>query len=224
MRLLYLLPVAMSQGPLGPQELVRRAKLLQARAAPDMAIEVRDTDDGPTTIESVEDESRAISGTLRAVVAAERDGFDAVIIGCASDPGVEEARQLVTIPIIGPAEASFQAAHSLGEKFAIITVHDNVVPLITKALRRWRAQARCKGVFVIGLPVSTIGQDRDRTVEALLEAGRKAKQSSADVLVLGCMSVGFLDVAEEVSAALGVGVVCPIAAALQAVYRAMTLV
>jgi allantoin racemase len=208
---------------MGSKELVRRAELLQRRAAPEMEIEVRDTDDGPTTIECVEDELRAIPGTLRAVVTAAQDGLDAAIIGCASDPGVEEARTLVGMPVIGPAEASFHAARSLGERFAVLTVQDSAVPLIVNAERRCGVEDRCSGVFVIGIPVLHVAEDRRRTVGALIDVGRKAMQSGADVLVLGCMSIGFLDVADEVSAELGRPVVCPLTAALRAVERAVKL-
>src|SRR5690348_6350752 len=41
--------------------------------------------------------------------AAERDGFDAVIIHCFVDPGLRAARDRVGIPVIGPGEVTLRA-------------------------------------------------------------------------------------------------------------------
>ena len=43
---------------------------------------------------------------LSAVQQGERDGFDAVVIACASDPGLEDAKDLVSIPVTAPMEAA----------------------------------------------------------------------------------------------------------------------
>jgi allantoin racemase len=65
-------------------------------------------------------------------------------------------------------------------------------------------------VRAVVLPVLEMGDDRDRTLELLLEQGELAvDHDGADTLVLGCMSMGFQMVAGELSEALGVPVVNP---------------
>ena len=44
------------------------------------------------------------------VRAAEAEGMDAVIIDCMADPGLDPARELASIPIIGPAQAAMHLA------------------------------------------------------------------------------------------------------------------
>ena len=51
---------------------------------------------------------------LAQVERAERDGFDAVVIACAADPGLEEAKDLVGIPVTAPMEAAVAAGRGLG--------------------------------------------------------------------------------------------------------------
>ncbi len=51
---------------------------------------------------------------LSAVQAGERDGFDAVVIGCASDPGLVDAKELVSIPVTAPMEAAIATGRALG--------------------------------------------------------------------------------------------------------------
>jgi Asp/Glu/hydantoin racemase len=43
-----------------------------------------------------------LPSTIDAVADAERQGYDAVVIACFSDTGVEAARELVSIPVLGP--------------------------------------------------------------------------------------------------------------------------
>ena len=49
-----------------------------------------------------------------AVVDAEQEGFDVVVSACTSDPLVQEAKQLVGIPVTGPFEALANTAPAMG--------------------------------------------------------------------------------------------------------------
>ena len=51
---------------------------------------------------------------LQAVQQGERDGFDAVVIACCSDPGLEDAKDLVSIPVTAPMEAAVATSLGLG--------------------------------------------------------------------------------------------------------------
>lgn len=106
MRLLYLLPGNIKKG-LGEAEFQRRGEVLQSIAGPGVTIEIADVPTGPSCIECMCDEYQAIPGVIEATVQAEKDGFDGVIIGCTGDPGVDGAREMVKIPVIGPAQASY---------------------------------------------------------------------------------------------------------------------
>lgn len=59
---------------------------------------------------------------VEGVIEAEKNGYDAVIIGCGNDPALREARQAVDIPVIGPTEAAMLLSCTLGYRFGLITV------------------------------------------------------------------------------------------------------
>ncbi len=70
-----------------------------------------------------------IEGIIDRAAVAEEAGYDAVIIGCFGDPGLEGARQKVRIPVIGPGQSAVAMANLLGHKFSVITIQkDFVVP------------------------------------------------------------------------------------------------
>lgn len=74
-------------------------------------------------------------GTLNAmamvdkIIQAEREGYDAAIIGCALDPGLEIARSAVDIPVVGLGEASLLLAQMVGKRFAVVTVAELSIPI-----------------------------------------------------------------------------------------------
>jgi Asp/Glu/hydantoin racemase len=51
---------------------------------------------------------------LSAVIQGERDGFNAVVIACCSDPGLWDAKSLVRIPVTAPFEAAARTASAFG--------------------------------------------------------------------------------------------------------------
>jgi hypothetical protein len=95
-----------------------RRRYLQEAASPGVTVgrleDVTSSAGRPDTIESLYDEALLAPWTVEMAVEAERRGFDAVITGCVGDPGVEAAREMVGIPVIGPGQAAFHAAAMLG--------------------------------------------------------------------------------------------------------------
>jgi allantoin racemase len=215
MKILYLMPVPVSKGRLGPGELARRRDLLRGWTSAEFDWDIGETDEGSPTIESIADEERCIPGMLRAAVAAQRDGFGGVVLGCFSDPGLESARSLLSIPVIGPAEASLTLACALGKSYGILTASNEVLPLIRKVVKTSGRDSRLAGIRTMNSTVLELAGDREDTLGRLIEAGELAlTQDGADVLILGCMSLAFLNVAAELTERLGAPVVCPLDAAI----------
>lgn len=208
MRVQYLVPGPMSKGPMGLAEVRRREELLNDWAFSGTEVKVVDVPDGPASIESSYEELLSVPATLEGIMQAEKDGYDAVIIGCFGDPGLEAARELVTMPVIGPGEASLLLAASLGHRFSVITILDSVIA--AQELQAYKAGVRDKlaSVRATDIPVLSLMKDKQATLKRVLEVGAVAiKQDRADALIFGCMTMSFLGIAEDVSSTLGVPVI-----------------
>jgi len=83
---------------------------------------------GPPHVEYHFYEHLNLHGTFRWVRRAEKEGYDAVVIGCFYDPGLREARELVRIPVIGPAETCMHIAATLGHKFSVLVGRRKWIP------------------------------------------------------------------------------------------------
>lgn len=70
--------------------------------------------------ETLVDVSVTLKEEIEAIEAAEKDGYAAVVVGCALDPGVREAREIVKIPVIGCFEATLHLAAILGKRLCTI--------------------------------------------------------------------------------------------------------
>jgi allantoin racemase len=210
MRILYLIPGPMGRTPAGRAEVERRGNLLKKYAAPGTEIGIEDVPEGPASIESMYEEYLSIPATVRRAVELEQAGWDALILGCYGDPGLDALRELVSIPIVGPGEATALLAASLGHRFSIITITDSVVPFMERQIRNVGLGEKLASVKAVGIPVLELHHDRERTIEATIAAGRQAiEQDRADTLILGCMSMGFLEVAEAAAPELGVPILNP---------------
>jgi allantoin racemase len=191
-----------------------REAALQAFVSPGVTVEARPHGKGPRSIESMYEEYLSVPGLLESVVELEREGFDAIVPGCFGDPGIDGARELVAIPVLGPGATSMLVAANLGHRFSIVTVLENVVrPLENLALLTGVAP-KLASVRQIGIPVLELNTDPDATFRRLIDVSRDViEHDRADVLVLGCGTLSFR--AAELQEAVGVPVVNPLQVTLK---------
>ena len=93
---------------------------------PDTEIHINGVDDGSMDLHYnavVVINSYGPGGVLNKIMQAQDQGFDAVAIGCFLDPAMQEAREVVSIPVMGLGEASMLAACMYGAKFSGVAFH-----------------------------------------------------------------------------------------------------
>jgi len=129
---LYLIPGWMTRREGGTAELARRRAAVQRVAGPGWTMDAWEVVGGPASIESAYEEYQSVPGAIDRLVEAERTGFAGAILGCFGDPGIEAAREMVSMPVVGPGEASMLLAASLGHRFSIVTVLDSLNYLLER--------------------------------------------------------------------------------------------
>lgn len=171
-----------------------------AAARPDVELSVVSLDKGPASIESAYDEALAVPDVVVKIVQAEEDGMDAVISDCMGDPGVEEARETVSIPVIGPAETSMHVAAMLGHRYAVITVLDRMAPGFHQRALRTGTLGQLASVRSVNIPVLEL-DDHARLLKALVRESVKAvREDGAHVIIFGC--TGMAGLAKDVEEGL----------------------
>ncbi|WP_372921743.1 aspartate/glutamate racemase family protein [Roseovarius sp.] len=157
-------------------------------------------DKGPASVESAVDEVLAAPGVVDAAIGAERDGADAIVIDCMLDPGLDAAREAVSIPVLGAGESGLSAAAEHG-RFSIVTVLDRQAPMFRNLARRHGLADRLASVRGIGVPVLALETDRDASIAKTTPACAAAmSEDGALAIVFGC--TGMLEFADPVAKAL----------------------
>lgn len=138
---------------------------------------------------------RAIQGRADAVIAAHAtlttiidhaDSVDAAIVACFSDPGLLAAREVVSIPVVGIAEASFLTACMVGARFSIITVAPSTVDPIRDLVASYGLSSRFAGVRALNRSVLNSHADPEETLkdfEGLLQLS--VQEDGANVVIVG---------------------------------------
>lgn len=120
-------------------------------------------------------------------IQAEKDGFDAVIVGCCYDPGVRVARELVDIPVIGPLEATMQLAPYYGHDYVLVTDHHKAVPYLRDMVRLYGEESHCLSVDCIDWWVTDMINDTNGVARDAVAAANAIRQrANAEVAILGC--------------------------------------
>jgi allantoin racemase len=192
---------------------------LSRAARPDVELSAVALDKGPASIESAYESALAVPDTVAKIVQAERDGVDAVISNCMDDPGVEAAREMISIPVIGPAATSMHIAAMLGHTFSVLSNFDTDAAAFENHAMKAGVRRQLASVRAVGIPVLELG-DRARTIDALVQQSLRAvRQDGAHVVVFGCTAMTGL--AEEVKKGLsqdgiaGVPIIDPAIVALK---------
>lgn len=182
----------------------------QAAASAGTTVIAVNPPDGPASIEGYYDEALCIPGLLRII--AGRDDFDAVVIACFDDTGLDAARCLTDRPVIGIGEAAYHMASMLANRFGVVTTLARSVPALEHNLARYGLSARCSGVRASDVAVLALehaAPDALARIDAEITAA--VAQDQAEAIVLGC--AGMADLARDLSTRHGLPVIDGVAAA-----------
>ena len=87
------------------------------------------------------------------IIAAERQGYDAVAISCFLDPGLEEARSMVDIPVVSSCETSLLMSSLVGRSFGFLTLDGTMAGYLRKLVARYGCAGRVKIVEAMDPPI-----------------------------------------------------------------------
>lgn len=151
---------------------------------------------GPKHLEYLYYQSIAQLEIQKAVKLAEKQGYDAAVIGCFDDPGLYVAREICeTMCVAGPGEASMGIASMLGSRFSVIVGRDKWIPQILSNARIYGYSERLASCQSLNLGVLDFQLSHAETHKRMKLACKKAlEEDKAEVIILGCtMEFGFFE-------------------------------
>ena len=168
---------------------------------------------GPVSIEGHYDGALAVPGLLSELKVQRAGGYDAAIIACFDDTGLDAARSFADVPVLGLCESAVATACFLAQRFTVVTTLERSRVLIDNLVRRYGVGGRVK-VRASDIPVLELEDPASDAIGKLRsEIERALSEDDAEAIVLGC--AGMTDLARELQNTYRVPVVDGVAAAVK---------
>lgn len=159
------------------------------------------------------------AGPLVAEVArqAEADGYDAVVPFGTLDAGVELARNLVRIPVVGAGQSVFHLAAQLSHRLGVIAYEDKSIPFMRKQIHAWRMADAVVGIRSVQIPLLESTKKRGALRVRFIQAARELiEQYDAELIVpMGVTMVPVQFSPQEFEKELGVPVMDALKTSIQ---------
>ena len=198
-----------------PEQLALRCQLLSAHVGPDVELTMECLTQNKIEIDSALDVALAAPEIITMALRAQREGYDAVVIYCFSDPALDACREVLSIPVVGAGQAACLVAPLVGRQAGLLLASAARTPEKRLFVEQCGVNpARIAAFGGLGEAVDPWGE-RERALDLLCEAGAKLlEEGGVQVLILGCLS--FLGLAKPLERRLGVPVIDAAVAAVAA--------
>ena len=189
---------------LNNEELLNLHGRLIEKAFPELRVVSKCIEDQPHGIYDQQSEEIAKPKILRLAKEFEEMGVDAVIISCAADPAVKEARREIHVPVIGAGSAVASLALTQGRKVGVLNLTEETPEVIKEILGgNLVAEEHPKGVR------NTLNLMTEEGKAAAIEAAKRLKEKGAEVIALGCTGMSTIKIAPVLEDAVGIPVIDP---------------
>jgi allantoin racemase len=143
---------------------------------------------GPKMIFSKYIKYMHIGQVIENAVRAEREGYDAFVLGGMFDLGWDELREAVDIPVVGIAQATYYTACMLARKFAVVHTDEWFVRVTREVLEKYGISERClPGAHLSGYSAGELldvfQQRPQEFIDRFKAAGRACIAQGAELLI-----------------------------------------
>jgi len=127
--------------------------------------------------------------TINNMIQAEREGFDAFVIGCTLDVGLAEGRSLLDIPVVAISETAYHMAMTLGRRYAVVTSSSAFCEVYGEQVVRYGVESRyMPGPYIVHASeeeiASSLGKPGPLLDKFIIQA-KRAVADGASVIIPG---------------------------------------
>jgi allantoin racemase len=191
-----------------PSDLASKRDGFKAILRPDTQLDMFAASSGVPYIESSVEFYLSEAAVARKCVEIAQLGYDAIAGTAFLDNGLDGARELVDIPVVGPAKTSLYLAATLANKFAVIMAHGDLAKHVWAFAKVIGVEDRIVALPTLACSVTDFLRDEGHAVEMAIDMGKRVMDADgAEAIVLGCGTTSGL--APRLSKALGIPVLDP---------------
>lgn len=168
---------------------------LTALKRPETQLSINGVDDGSMDLHYnavVAINTYGPGGVLNKLIQAQDRGYDAIAIGCFLDPALQEARELLSVPVLGLGETSMLTACMFGQKFSGVAFHAKQAQYYDRKAFEYGLAARHVPFGNLGIDfnaVQTAFSSPQAMTERFVEEARRVAREGAEVVLAACATV-----------------------------------
>ena len=182
-------------------------RLLESRF-PELKVESRCIDDQPRGIYDEETSAIALPKILKVGEEMQQEGVKAIIVSCADDPGVEEMRDIIQIPVVGAGSSSACLALSCGGRVGTLGIRESAPRVMKDILgKHLVAETKPEGVKTTLDLMTGVGKKN------ALNAVEYLRKTGAEVIALACTGYATIGIARNLERGAGIPVIDAVEAA-----------
>lgn len=172
------------------EEVEARRRVLLAHASPGTHVELGFAERGkcftdPTPLQS--DVDFAAPWVAKKAKEAEEAGYDAVMSHGYYDVGVDAAKHLVSIPVVGPGRTTVHVAAMLADRIGMIVTHDWGISVVRRLLRSWGVENLFTPIRAINIPMLEVRTRKEENRERVITLARRAVEEGAELILPFCL-------------------------------------
>jgi Asp/Glu/hydantoin racemase len=171
----------------------------------DTEISINGVDDGSMDLHYnavVAMNSYGSGGVLNKIMQAADQGFDAVAIGCFLDPAMQEAREVVPIPVFGLGETCMMMACMYGHKFSGVAFHAKQAQYYDRKAFEYGLAARHIPFGDMGIDFTEVQSgftDPTSMRESFIRESKRLATQGAEVILAACATVNSIIRREKIN-------------------------
>jgi allantoin racemase len=152
-----------------------------------------------------------------AAVRAEADGYDAVVPFGTLDAGVELARNLIRIPMVGAGQSVLHLGAQLSNRLGVIAYEETSIPFMRKQMHAWRVADSVVAIRSVEIPLPESTKSRAAMRDRFLQVARELIDNhDAEIIVpMGVTMVPVQYAPQEFEKELGVPVMDALKTSIQ---------
>jgi len=159
-----------------------------------------------TGVYSKETYLKAIPKILDLAIEMEKKGKDGIIISCAEDPGVAEAKRVLQIPVVGAGAAVASIAFGYSTKIGVLNLTKSTPEGMKQILgSRLIAEKTINAKNALELMTS-------KGIENMIQSSLELKKLGVEVIALACTGMSTVNAASRIEKRVGIRVVDPVIA------------
>lgn len=159
-----------------------------------------------TGVYSKETSLKAIPKILDLAIEMEKKGKDGIIISCAEDPGVAEAKRALQIPVVGAGAAVASIAFGYSTKIGVLNLTKSTPEGMKQILgSRLIAEKTINAKNTFELMTS-------KGIENIIQSSLELKKLGVEIIVLACTGMSTVNAASRIEKRVGIRVVDPVLA------------